>query len=72
MNKNQIPTAMLEKRKELLKQTSHNRELFRQEIIQSFRWLKSYEIILLHAWLKQNFNKKHKDIIKDVFEYIAA
>jgi hypothetical protein len=63
---------MLEQRKELLQQLSHDSDLFRQEIIQSFRWLKSYEIILLHAWLKQNFDNTHRKIIKDVFEYIAA
>ncbi len=63
---------MLEQRKELLKKSSHDAELFRQEIIQSFRWLKSYEIILLYSWLKQNYSKTHQKIIQDLFEYIAA
>ena len=63
---------MLEHQKMVLKQLSHNKELFRKEILKSFRWLKSYEIIELHQWLKKNFSKTHNDVIRDVFEYIAA
>ncbi len=50
---------------------SYDKELFRNEILRSFRWLKSYEIIKLHKWLKENFGKTHSDVIRQVFEYIA-
>ena len=63
---------MLEHQKKLIEEISHDRGLFRKEIIKSFRWLKSYEIVQLHNWLKQQFGKSHGEIINDVFEYIAA
>ena len=64
--------TMLEHQKMLLKQISYDKDLFRKEIVKSFRWLKSYEIILLHQWLKDNFGRTHSDVIREVFEYIAA
>jgi uncharacterized protein (UPF0248 family) len=51
---------------------SYDKELFRKEIIKSFRWLKSYEIITLHRWLKENYGRIYGDVIQEVFEYIAA
>jgi hypothetical protein len=63
---------MLEHQKKLLEQLSYDKELFRKEIIKSFRWLKSFEIIKLHAWLKQNYYSTHRDVIEDLFAYIAA
>jgi hypothetical protein len=56
----------------LLEKISYDKNLFKKEIIKSFRWLKSYEIILLHNWLKKNYGKTHADVIQDVFEYISA
>jgi len=64
--------TMLEHQKMLLKQISYDKELFRKEIVKSFKWLKSYEIILLRNWLKDNYGRTHSDVIQDVFEYIAA
>ena len=63
---------MLEHQKKLIEEISHDRIMFRKEIIKSFRWLKSYEIVQLHSWLKNVYGKSHGEIIKDVFEYIAA
>jgi hypothetical protein len=63
---------MFENQKRRLKQLSYDKELFRNEILRSFKWLKSYEIILLHKWLKENFAKTHSDVIRQVFEYIAV
>lgn len=63
---------MFENQKRRLKQLSYDKELFRNEILRSFKWLKSYEIILLHKWLKENFGKTHSDVIRQVFEYIAV
>ncbi len=63
---------MLEHQKSILIQLSDNKELFRKEIIKSFKWLKSYEILQLHQWLKNNYRATHGDIIKDIFQHIAA
>ena len=63
---------MLEHQKKVLRQISYDKELFRREILNSFKWLKSYEIIMLHKWLKDNFSRTHNDVIQTVFEYIAV
>ncbi|MBN1598748.1 MAG: hypothetical protein JW894_10670 [Bacteroidales bacterium] len=63
---------MLEHQKKVLEQLSYDKVLFRKEILKSFRWLKSYEIIMLHNWLKDNYGQKYPDVIQDVFEFIAA
>ncbi|MCG8698604.1 MAG: hypothetical protein MI922_11160 [Bacteroidales bacterium] len=63
---------MLEHQKLLLEQLSYDKDLFRKEIIKSFRWLKSYEIVQLYGWLKDRYGSTHGEIIQDVFEYIAA
>ncbi len=65
-------TTMLDHQKIILEQLSHDKELFRKEIIKSFKWLKSYEIIMLRKWLKENYSETHAEIIHEVFEYIAA
>ena len=63
---------MLEHQKILLEQLSYDKHLFRKEIIKSFRWLKSYEIVQLYSWLRDRFGNTHGEVIQDVFEYIAA
>ncbi len=63
---------MLDHQKIILEQLSYDKELFRKEIVKSFKWLKSYEIIMLHNWLKENFGTTHADVIQEIFEYIAA
>ena len=63
---------MLELQKLVLQNVSDNKELFRKEIVKSFRWLKSYEIYNLHKWLNENYGETHKEIIKDAFQFIAA
>jgi hypothetical protein len=63
---------MLEHQKLILEKVSNDRELFKKELVKSLKWLKSYEIYQLYAWLKQKYYLTHGDIIKDVFEYIAA
>ena len=64
--------TMLEHQKLLLDQLSYDPELFRKEIVKSFKWLKSYEIIMLHRWLKDQYGESHGELIREVFEYIAA
>jgi len=63
---------MLDHQKFILDQLAFDKDLFRKEILKSFQWLKSYEIIQLHRWLKDKYSKTHGDIIKNIFEYIAA
>jgi hypothetical protein len=63
---------MLDHQKSILDQLSGNKELFRKEIVKSFKWLKSYEILQLHQWLKENYKDTHGDVIKDIFQHIAA
>ena len=65
-------TTMLDHQKIILEQLSHDKEMFRKEIVKSFKWLKSYEIIMLRRWLKDNYSETHADVIHEVFEYIAA
>lgn len=71
MHQNPIET-MLDHQKLILEQLSYDKELFRKEIVKSFRWLKSYEIISLHRWLKARYQRTHADVIQEVFEYITA
>ncbi len=63
---------MLDHQKSILEQLSYDKDLFRKEIVKSFRWLKSYEILKLHAWLTDKYGQSHSDVIKDVFQYIVA
>jgi hypothetical protein len=64
--------TMLEHQKMLLEQLSYDKELFRKEIVKSFKWLKSYEIIMLYKWLKENYGRTHSEVIHEVFEFIAV
>lgn len=63
---------MLEHQKILILRAANDKDLFRKEIVKSFRWLKSYEIIQLHRWLKAKFGKTHSEVIRDIFQFIAA
>lgn len=65
-------TTMLDHQKIILEKLSTDKEMFRKEIVKSFKWLKSYEILMLRRWLKESFGKTHADVIHEVFEYIAA
>lgn len=64
--------TMLEHQKVLLEKLSYDRELFRKEIVKSFKWLKSSEITKLYKWLRVNFGNTHGDIIREAFEYIPV
>ena len=63
---------MLEHQKTVLRNVSHDRDLFRKELKKSIVWLKSYEVYKLYVWVKEKFGKTHGDIISDVFTLIAA
>ena len=63
---------MLEHQKSILEQVSKDKDLFRKEVIKSFRWLKSYEILQLHFWLKKKYGNIHGEIIRDIFQFVAV
>lgn len=63
---------MLEHQMAILEQVSDDSELFRKEIVKSFKWLKSYEILQLHQWLKEKYQHEHGKLIQDIFQHIAA
>jgi len=63
---------MLEHQKLVLRNVSHDKELFRKELKKSIVWLKSYEVYKLYAWVKENYGRIHGDVISDVFTLIAA
>lgn len=63
---------MLDHQKLLLQKLSHDKGLFRKEIVKSFKWLRSYEILSLHRWLKENYGRTHSDVIHEVFEFIVV
>jgi hypothetical protein len=65
-------TTMLEHQKLIIAKVSHDREMFRKEIVKSFKWLNSYEIISLHRWLKNNYGRQHTNLIRKIFANIAA
>ncbi len=63
---------MLKAQKSKIESVSHCEDLFKKEIINSFRYLKSYELIQLHFWLKGRYNKQHGEVINDIFQFIAV
>ncbi len=58
---------MLDIQMQVIDNLSYDRNRFRQEIIKSLAWLRSYEIIFLKKWLKEKYGESHKDIIADIF-----
>lgn len=63
---------MLNTQKSRIESVSHSNHLFRKEVINSFRYLKSYELVQLHFWLKGRYNKEHGETIEDIFQFIAS
>ena len=63
---------MLEHQKLIIAKVSHDREMFRKEIVKTLKWVESHEIIHLHQWLKDNYGKKHAETIREIFKKIAA
>lgn len=63
---------MLDQQKTVIERASDNKELFRKEIVNSFRFLKSYELLQLHFWLKRKYNHQYGDVIRDIFQFIAV
>lgn len=63
---------MLEHQKYVIEKVSHDKYLFRKELVKSLGWLNSNEVYELYKWVKSNYMGSHKDIIYEVFNSIAA
>jgi hypothetical protein len=63
---------MLEHQKTVLKNVSHDKELFKKELKKSVVWLQSHEVYKLYAWVKEHYGMSHRSEIKEVFALVAA
>jgi len=64
------PRNMLELQQMTLENLSHDKDLFKKELIKSLKWLQSYEIFQLRTWLLKNYNSSHSEIINEVFGFL--
>lgn len=51
----------------ILLKVSFNKELFRNELNKSLKWLKNHEVSALRNWCILNFGAVHMDVINEVF-----
>ena len=58
---------MLQYAETILEKVSFNRELFRNELEKSVKWLQNDEIRALKTWCILNFGGVYMDVINDVF-----
>jgi len=58
---------MIEHQKRVLQGVSHNRELFKKELIKSINWLPPYEQFLLKKWVQENYSQ-HIEIVNAVID----
>ncbi|MBN1599194.1 MAG: hypothetical protein JW894_12945 [Bacteroidales bacterium] len=63
---------MIDHQKLILENSVHDKAMFQKELIKSLKWLGSEELNELYNWLRANYWTSHKDIIKEVFERVAA
>lgn len=59
---------MLEFSKNILKKVSFDRQLFRKELIKSFKWLNKDEKTLLKVWCIAQFGSQYADVIVEAFD----
>ena len=58
---------MLKYTETILQKVSFNKELFRNELEKSIRWLQKNEISALKSWCILNFGAVYMDVINEVF-----
>ena len=58
---------MLKYTETILQKVSFNKELFRNELEKSIRWLQKNEVRALKSWCILNFGAVYMDVINDVF-----
>ena len=59
---------MLKYTETILQKVSFNRELFRDELLKSIKWLKKNEVKALKNWCIINFGAIYMDVINEVFK----
>lgn len=52
----------------VLQKVSFNKELFRNELQKSIKWLKKNEVKVLQSWCILNFGAIYMDVINEVFK----
>jgi hypothetical protein len=63
---------MLEHQKTIIKNSLHDKDMFRKELIKSLKWLDQIEQQKLYLWLKEQYWNTHSDLIESVFKMRAA
>ena len=58
---------MLKYTETILQKVSFNKELFRNELEKSIRWLQKNEVNALKSWCILNFGAVYMDVINEVF-----
>ena len=59
---------MLEHQIIVLRGVSHDKYLFRKELLKSMSWLNSEDQTQLLRWVCENFQSHHPEILKEVIE----
>jgi len=59
---------MLKYTETILQKVSFNRDLFRNELKKSIKWLRKDEINVLKTWCILNFGALYMDVINEVFK----
>jgi len=57
---------MLEHQMTVLRGVSHDKALFRKELIKSMAWLDSHEQTQLRRWVSEHYQSVHPEIIKEL------
>lgn len=63
---------MLQYQKTILDKVSFDKQLFRKELIKSFKWLSASEIDELHQWAEMVHKDNYADVLTEVFPGVAA
>lgn len=59
---------MLEHQKIVLRGVSHDKSLFRKELIKSMAWLNANDQTELRSWVSQIYRDQYPNIIKDILD----
>ncbi|MGD2034240.1 MAG: hypothetical protein PVF73_04230 [Bacteroidales bacterium] len=63
---------MLDHQKIILQHVKHDKVLFEKELMKSIKWLEAEDVRKLQSWLQSGSWESHKEIIRKVFDKIAA
>ncbi len=60
---------MLEHQIIVLRGVSHDKSLFRKELIKSMSWLNAEDQVSLLHWVCESYQDKHPEILKEVLDH---